>query len=81
MTLGFIPDHGSMAAVLTALYVEGTPQARASTWQRIQKGHGIAGWAADHAWALSAYRCTGCGRVELFATERPDPKLTFPPRE
>lgn len=81
MAVGFIPDFGSLASVLTTLFVEGTPEARTGLWERIQKGHGIKAWEAENAWAITAYRCTDCGKVELYANDRPDPNMTAPPRE
>ena len=77
MTVGFIPDHGAMAATWVSLFVSGTPKGRASAWEKWQKGHGVAAWADEEAWALSAYRCEDCHRVELYASERPDPSVTL----
>lgn len=77
--MGFIPDFGAMASVMTAMFVEGEPKARASMWQRIRKGHGVEKWPEENAWALTALRCGDCGKVEMYATERPDPALTAQP--
>ena len=80
MTAGFIPDHADMAAVWVSVFVEGTPQARASFWEKLNKGHGVTNWADEAVWAVTAHRCNDCGRVELYAKDRPDPKLHTRPR-
>lgn len=72
---GFIPDHADMAAIWVSMFVEGTPKARASFWQKLRKGHGVAEWSDEAVWAITAHRCSDCGRVELYAKDRPDPNL------
>lgn len=75
MTEGFIPDHADMGATWVSVFVGGQPKSRESFWQKFRKGHGVAPWEEDDVWALTAQRCESCGRVELFAKERPDPEL------
>ena len=75
MSIGFIPDHGGMASTWITLFVEGAAKARASAWQKVQRGAGLEGWNPNEAWAITAYRCADCGRVDMFATERPDPDI------
>lgn len=81
MTEGFIPDFGDMAATWVSVFVAGTPKSRASAMAKFFRGQGVAGWEDTDAWAISAHRCDSCGRIELFARNRPDPEFRHsPPR-
>ncbi len=73
LSVGFIPDHAGGAAIWSSMFVEGTPQARSSFWEKLRKGQGIAEWSEESVWAITAHRCTACGRLELYAKDRPDP--------
>ena len=80
MTEGFIPDFGDMAATWVSQFVAGAPKTRASAVAKFFRGHGAAGWDEGDAWAITAFRCESCGRLDLFAKNRPDPELRHPPR-
>ncbi len=81
MTEGFVPDFGDMAATWVSMFVAGTPKSRASKMEKFFRGQGVAGWDEEDAWAISAFRCDACGRLELFAKNRPDPEFRQPPRK
>ena len=80
MVEGFIPDFGDMAATWVSVFVAGTPKSRESAVAKFFRGHGVAGWDEEDAWAISAFRCESCGRLDLFVKNRPDPALRHPPR-
>jgi hypothetical protein len=75
MKVGFLPDQADMAAIWVAVFVEGTPQARAGMWDKLTKGHGVVPWSDEEVWAIEGYRCQDCGRLELFAKDRPQSNL------
>jgi len=81
MHAGFVPDYGPVASVLTATFVQGTPEAREGRWEKIQKGVGVKAWPREAEWVLTGHRCELCGKVEFYATERPDSDVTLEPRE
>ncbi|MGE3636482.1 MAG: hypothetical protein AB7P00_41645 [Sandaracinaceae bacterium] len=70
-----MPDHGDMAATFVSVFVEGTPEARAGALAKFFRGHGHKPWEDDAAWAITAYRCESCGKLDHFAKDRPNPEL------
>lgn len=80
MAEGFMPDHGDMAATWVSIFVAGTPQARTSAMEKFFRGTGLKPWEDEAVWAVKAYRCESCGKLELYAKDRPDPGLSHPRR-
>lgn len=77
MAEGFVPDHGGAASTWVSVFVQGAPQAKTGFWEQMQKGAGVRNWEDEDVWAIQAFRCGDCGRLELFARERPDPSTSL----
>lgn len=68
---GFIPDTGT-AQTWVAVWVKGPPAMNTGFLKRLRTGGGV-DLTDVEAKVIEARRCTGCGRLELFATRAPDP--------
>lgn len=63
MSEGFILDHGDYEYKRQQTWIEGTP--KASFWSGIKT-------SGANAFVIQAFRCAGCGYLELYATEKID---------
>jgi len=70
MEPGFVPEltHGGVACTV---WHPGAPTTVKKSWaERLASPGGIR-YGVDEVLAIDAWRCPGCGRVELFALRRP----------
>lgn len=72
---GFIPDTGT-AQTWVAVWVAGAPAMNEGFMKRLRTGGGVDMTGVD-AKAIDAKRCTGCGRLELYATRKPTEGTTL----
>ena len=75
---GFIPDFGHNA-VWAATWIAGEPEQGKSFKELLTTGGGIRASGVDVR-VVEAFRCTTCGRLDLFARDKPHPSTT-PARE
>lgn len=67
---GFIADYAHHAT-LAAVWVEGPPGEKKSFWEASMTGSGIK-LQGREARVLEAWRCPACGRLELYANNKPE---------
>jgi hypothetical protein len=75
---GFIPDF-TQGAVWATTWIKGAPERGKSFKELVTTGAGVRASGTDVRF-IDAMRCVSCGRLELFAREKPDPSTT-PVRE
>ena len=68
MEVGFIPD-ASFGAVWVCKWHPGRPDEKKSVMETVQSGSG-AKYDKAQMRPIEAYRCTGCGRLYLYAVTK-----------
>lgn len=70
MEPGFVPE-ASPGGFFVSVWHPGDPTTAKKSWaERIASPAGVR-YAHDEVLAIEAHRCPRCGRLELFARERP----------
>lgn len=71
---GFIPDFAQQAVWATT-WIKGEPDQGKSIKEIMLTGAGIKANGADVR-VVEALRCTSCGRLDLYARDKPHPSTT-----
>jgi hypothetical protein len=71
---GFIPDF-SQQAVWTTTWIAGAPDTSKPLLEVLRTGAGVR-VKGSMVRSIEAFRCTACGRLELYARAEPDPSAT-----
>ena len=71
MEPGFVPE-AVPGGIFVSVWHPGDPTKVKKTWaERIASPGGVR-YGREEVLAIEAYRCAECGRLELFARERPE---------
>jgi hypothetical protein len=71
---GFLPDF-SQGSTWTTTWIAGPPDTKKSITETLRTGAGVRA-KGEAVYAVEAYRCTSCGRLELYARNPPNPSAT-----
>ena len=68
MEPGFVPTSKGGASMFPAVWHPGPPDSEKSFWEKVTTGAEGAKIDADELVPISAYRCSGCGLLQLYAS-------------
>jgi hypothetical protein len=71
---GFIPDFAQQA-VWTTVWLAGSPNTSKPLLEVLRTGAGVRA-TGSMVRTVEAFRCTTCGRLELYARQEPNPSAT-----
>jgi hypothetical protein len=74
LEVGFLPDF-SQASTWVTTWIAGAPDTKKSITETLRTGAGVRA-KGEAVFVVEAYRCTSCGRLELYANKPPNPSAS-----